>query len=90
MRGSAAACGLARMTPADERPERGGASMKRFGLLLGFVLSVVLAAQAQDAGQFFDSNGVQIHYVDQGQSSDSSTTWVSNGRIWSGIRWVGQ
>ncbi len=41
--------------------------MKRFGLLLAFVLVVVPAAQAQDAGQFFDSNGVQIHYVDQGE-----------------------
>ena len=41
--------------------------MRRFGLLLAFVLVVVPVAHAQDAGQFFDSNGVQIHYVDQGE-----------------------
>ncbi|MDP7479308.1 MAG: alpha/beta hydrolase, partial [Vicinamibacterales bacterium] len=31
-----------------------------------FVLVAVPAAQVQDAGKFFDSNGVQIHYVDRG------------------------
>jgi pimeloyl-ACP methyl ester carboxylesterase len=41
--------------------------MKRFGLLLAFVLVVVPAAHAQDTGQFFDANGVQIHYVDKGR-----------------------
>ena len=41
--------------------------MRRFGLLLAFVFVVAPAAHAQDAGQFFDSNGVRIHYVDQGE-----------------------
>jgi pimeloyl-ACP methyl ester carboxylesterase len=36
------------------------------GLLAACVLVAAPAAQAQD-GQFFDSNGVQIHYVDQGE-----------------------
>ena len=40
--------------------------MRHFGLLLAFVLVAVPAAQVQDAGKFFDSNGVQIHYVDRG------------------------
>lgn len=39
--------------------------MKRFGLLLAFVLVVVPVVLAQDAHQF-DSHGVQINYVDQG------------------------
>ena len=39
--------------------------MKRFGLLLAFVFVTVPVAHAQDAHQF-DSNGVQINYVDQG------------------------
>ncbi len=39
--------------------------MKRFGLLLAFVFVAVPVAHAQDARQF-DSNGVQINYVDQG------------------------
>ena len=41
--------------------------MRRFGLLLAFVFVVAPAAHAQDAGRFFDSNGVRIHYVDQGE-----------------------
>ena len=39
--------------------------MRRFGLLLALVFVVVPAAQAQDSSQF-DSNGVEINYVDQG------------------------
>ena len=41
--------------------------MKRFGLLLAFVLVAVPAVHAQDAGQSFDSGGIQIHYTDRGQ-----------------------
>ena len=59
---------------AGEEAGKGGASMKRFGLLLAFVLILAPAAQAQDAGQFFDSNGVQIHYVDQGRARLSSSS----------------
>ena len=44
-------------------------STRRAGLLLIFVLVLVLAsvAHAQTPAQFFDSNGVQIHYIDQGE-----------------------
>ena len=41
--------------------------MWRFGLFLAVVLVAVPSVHAQEAGQFFDSNGVQIHYVDQGE-----------------------
>ena len=41
--------------------------MKRLCLLVGFMFLTVPATLAQDVGQFFDSNGVQIHYTDQGQ-----------------------
>ena len=45
MRGSA--CGSARRTAPAERQGRGGGSMRRFGLLLAFVLVVVSLAHAQ-------------------------------------------
>ncbi len=40
--------------------------MKSCGLVLTGVLLAAPAAQAQDTGQFFHSNGVQIHDVDAG------------------------
>lgn len=34
--------------------------------LLALILGIAPALFAEDAGQFFDSNGVQIHYIDKG------------------------
>ena len=43
-----------------------GASMRRFSRLVALTLIVAPGALAQGTGQFFDSNGVQIHYIDKG------------------------
>ena len=40
--------------------------MKVCGLVLASVLLAAPAATAQPESQFFDSDGVQIHYADQG------------------------
>ncbi len=41
-------------------------ALKRVACVLAMLWVAMPGAQAQKAGQFFDSNGVQLHYVDQG------------------------
>ena len=72
-------------------PQRSYTLMRRFGLLLLLVLGVSQDVLAQSAPQFFDSNGVQIHYMDKGSgepvvlmhglNGDYEGSWIESGIV---------